>query len=162
MLQCNRNGVITVKWLNAGEHLIEHYADGVDIALLVGNFASCLFRADIMHGTYRLFGDGLVGLTVEVSNAEIHDLYGTVREQHNILGLYIAVNYASVMCVLERTEYLCGKVNGIAPFEHSLALDILRKSDTVYIFHYDVLDLVRKADIVDLYYVFMRKKRDSL
>ena len=53
-------------------------------------------------------------------------------------------------------------MNGVAPFKHTLPLDIFRKSYTVYVLHDDILNFFRKAYVEYLYDIRVRQKRDSL
>ena len=95
-------------------------------------------------------------------DTEIHDLYGTVSHEHDILGLYIAVDYSPVMGMLKRTEYLRCEMHSVSPFEDALSLDVLRESYAVDVLHYDVLELVGEPDIIYLYDILVREQRYCL
>ena len=144
------NGVIGIKGLLTGEHLVEHHADRIDVALFVGIVAACLLRADIMHGADRLIGLCAVVLAGKLRNAEVHDLDRAVGEQHDVLRLDVAVYDAAVMRVLECAEHLNDEVDGILPRQHVLGVDILLERDAVDILHDDILESVREIHIVDL------------
>ena len=49
------NRRIAVERLPAGEHFVKRYADGIDVAALVGDVAARLLRADVVHRTDGLF-----------------------------------------------------------------------------------------------------------
>ena len=151
MHNCDSNGVIAVERLLACEHLVHHCADGVDIALCVGNAAACLLGTDIVNASDSLIGSCLAFLTGELCNAEVHDLDSAVSEHHDVLWLDITVNYALVVSVLESTEYLYNEVNCVLPCEDLFLLDIFLESDTVDVLHYDVLYLLGEAHVVNLY-----------
>ena len=101
---------------------------------------------------YRADGRVRHGLAVdarEACDAEVHDLYGAVLEEHDVLRLDIAVYYTLVMRVLKRPEYLRNKVYSFSPVYCAFLLNIILESDTVDILHDDILDSVAKAYVVN-------------
>ena len=148
---CNSNGVIAVESLSSGEHFVHHSAYGVDIALCVSNVSACLFRADIVNASDSLIGSCLSFFTGELCNAEVHDLDSTVSEHHDVLRLDITVNYTLVVSMLQSSEDLYHEVNSILPCEDFFLLDVFLESNTVDVFHDDILNFLRKSDIIYLY-----------
>ena len=146
----NAHGVIRIKRLLSGHHLIEHDADGIQIAFCIRCAASRLLRADIVNGSDRLIRTGFPVLARKLGNAEVHHLDCAVTQHHNILRLDISVDNALTVCVLERTEDLQDEMHGILPAELSLLLHVLIQRDSVDILHYDKLDPLRKSDIENL------------
>ena len=73
-----------------------------------------------MNRADGLFGHSLVVLAIEARNAEIHDLYCSVAQQHYIGAFNIAVYYSPVVCMLQSAQYLNRKMNRVAPFEQPL------------------------------------------
>ena len=84
------------------EHFIHHYADGINIRLIVSDFTARLFGADVMYGADGAFGHGARIPARETRNAEITDLNGTVLQEHDVLGLNVTVDDALVMRMLKR------------------------------------------------------------
>ena len=115
-----------------------------------------------MNRTYCLIGNGLSFFTCKSCNSEVHDLYCSVREKHDILRLDVTMNYASVMRMLKRTEDLNDEMDSILPLQNTLLFDKLLKSNAVNIFHDDILHFVREAYVVYLYDIRMRKNSYSL
>ena len=70
------------------------------------------------------------------------------------------MNDTLVVSVLERSEYLCNKVKCVLPFENALLLDKLLQSDTVNVFHNDILYLIRESDVKYLNDIWVRKNSD--
>ncbi len=162
MHNSDSNRVIAVERLLSAEHLIHHSADRVDIALSVCNVASCLLRADIVNASDSLIGSSSSLFTGELCDAEVHDLDSAVAEHHYILRLYITVNYALIMSVLERTEYLYHKVYSILPCKDFFLLDVFFKGNAVDVLHNDILELFRESHIVYLNDIRMREYCNSL
>ena len=157
---CNR--VFSVKGLSARQHLVEHNANGIDIRTLVGVFAPRLLGRNVMYGADGLIGDGLAVNTREPCNTEIHDLYCTVREKQDVLGLDVAVNNALVVSVLQCFKYLHHKLESILPPQNPLLFKQLLQRDTVNVLHNDELYLIGEAHIVDLYDIGMGEDSNSL
>ena len=156
------NGAVALKRQLAGEHFIEHYADGIDVGLAVGYVASRLLRSDIMHRADRLIGHGAGRLVREARDAEVGHLDGAVLKQHDVLRLDVAVDDAALVRVLQSAQHLRGEMERVLPFDDALTVDILLKGDAVDILHHDILDHVAEADVVHLYDVGVREHGDSL
>ena len=101
--------------------------------------------------------DGLVGgaggadiLPGKPGDAEIGDLDGAVRQQHNVLRLDVTVYDALVVGMLERPQDLDREVDRFLPLDVLLLLDVFLKGDAVDVLHDDILQARAKADIVHL------------
>ena len=116
------NRPVAVKGQLAGQHLVQHNADRVDVGAGIGALALGLLGADIMHRADRLVADGLALRAGEAGNAEVHHLDGAVRQQHNVLRLDVAVDDALGVGVLQGAEHLRGKVDGFLPCQGAAAL----------------------------------------
>ena len=152
-----------VKGQMAGKHLVHHNAHRVDVGTPVGVVALGLLGADIVDRTDRLVADGLALRAGEAGDAEVHHLDGTVRLQHNVLGLDIPVDDALGVGVFQRPQHLGGKVDDLFPGQGAAPLfQILFEGDAVDVFHHDILQLVGHRDIVHLDDVGMIQDRDGL
>ena len=162
MLYNYRKGAVAVEGLPACQHLIEHNAYGIDIRPLVGHLSPCLLRRDIADRADGPVGHRLAVDPGEAGDAEIHDLYRAVGEQHDVLGLDVPVYDAFIVGVLQSSDYLGDEVERVLPFEDALLLDELLERDPVDILHNDELNLLGKAHIVDLNDVRVGENSDSL
>ena len=105
----------TIKRQLAGQHLVHHNANRINISAGIGMVAFGLFRADVMNRADGLVADSLALCTGKACNAKVHHFDGAIRLQHNILWLHIAVNNALGVCMIQRAEHLCGKVDNLFP-----------------------------------------------
>ena len=154
---------VAVKRQLAGEHLVQHDADRVDVGTGIGLIALGLLGADVMHRADGFVADGLALRAGEARNAKVHHLNGAVRQQHDVLRLYIAVDDALGVCVLQGAEHLCGKVYSLFPGQGTAALlEVFLQRNAVHILHHNVLQAIRHRDIVHLYDVRMAQDRDGL
>ena len=142
MHHSDRDRVIRVERLSAGEHLIEHDTDGIKVTLGIGHIATGLLRADIMHRTDCLVCGSPALFPGELGDTKVHDLDRAVCQQHDVLGLDIPVNNATAVGVLERTEDLDDKVYGVLPVQHVFAVDVIFQGNAVNVLHDDILHLV--------------------
>ena len=109
-----------------------------------------------------LVGHSARSLVGEARDTEVGNFDCAVLQQHNILRLDVAVDNSALMSVLERLKNLGCEVDNILPLDNTLAFDILLKSDTVDVLHYDILNHITEAYVVHLYDVGVRKHGDSL
>ena len=159
---CNGNRIVGIERLFAGQHLVEHDTNGIDVALGVGDIATCLLRTDVVHRADCLIGGGAALLPCKLGNAKVHDLDGAVGQKHNVLGLDVPMHNAAIVCVLECPQNLNDKMHSVFPVEHVLAVNEVLQRDTVNELHDDVLHLIRKAHVVDLHDVGMRHHGNCL
>ena len=74
----NRDRAAAIERQMAGEHLIQHNADRINIGARIGMVALGLFRADIMHRTDCLVTDCLALRAGKTRDAKVHHLDRTV------------------------------------------------------------------------------------
>ena len=91
----------------ACRHLIHHYAEGVKVASRVYLTARDLLGTDIVHRSDSLVGHCNRLRVRELCYAEIHDLYYAVFQKHDVLRLYVTVDYSLFVSMVECAEYLC-------------------------------------------------------
>ena len=94
-----------------------------------------------MDGAKRFTREGILS-GGDAGNAEICDLDAAVLQNHNIVGLNVAVDNPTAVRVLERFTNLGGKMQGFAPVEDSLLLHILLEGNALDQLHDDVVDVV--------------------
>ena len=155
--QRNGNGRLCIKGEAARGHLVHKNAERIKVASRVDGAAACLLGADIIDRTDSLIGHGnCVGIG-KLRNAEIHHLDNAVAKEHDVLRLDVAVNYALLVRVVKRTEYLHGVAESFLKAKHLASVNIVFESDTLDIFHYDILYVIPYGNVVDVYDVGMRK-----
>ena len=101
-----------------------------------------------MDGAERLTREGILS-GGDAGNAEICDLDAAVLQNHNIVGLNVAVDNPTAVRVLERFTNLGGKMQGFAPVEDSLLLHILLERNTLDEFHDNIVNVIRTRNVVD-------------
>ena len=158
----NRNRVFRLERQLARKHFVKNNANRINIGFFIGALASCLFGAYIMNRAYRLICNGALLASCKAGYAEIGNLYGAVRQNHNILRLNVPVNNALIVRVLKTLKYLNCKMHRVLPPETALVLYIFLKGYTVDIFHNDILNQIAEAYVVNLYDIRVRKHCDRL
>ena len=158
----NRNRRFGLEGHLTCNHFVKHYANRINIGFFVGLFSSCLLGAYIVNRADCLIGNSSLVTAGKTGNTEIGNLNCSVRQNHNILGLNIAVNNTLIVSVLKSAKNLNRKVNRILPTETSLSFNILLKGNSLNVFHYNVLNKVTEAYVINLNYILVRKHCDSL
>ena len=160
--QRNRHRIIRYKRQLAGEHLIEHDANRVDIRLICNIIAAGLLRRNIMHRANRFIRHGLGLALQETGNAKISHLNGSVLQKHDVLRLNIPVDDPLFMGALQCHQDLAGKMHCLLPTDGALLLDILLQGDAINELHDDILNLVAEADIINLHNIGVIEHRNRL
>ena len=98
MLHRNGDEVLARERNLAGEQLVEHDTERVDVRLLVDVQALCLLGSDVVGGSEYRPGLGHPALHVErARDAEVGHLRLAVAVQEDVLGLDVAVDEAAAM-----------------------------------------------------------------
>ena len=120
----NLTNTVPLIGLFAGEHLIHHNAQRIDVAAGIGQFAPGLLRRNVMNGA-----DGLAVLLMHLifqgGNAEIADLDGAVLQKHDVLGLDVPVNDTPLMSVGQGLGHLFCEMQGFPPGHGAPLIHIL-------------------------------------
>ena len=133
----------------AGQHLIEHYAGGVDVAAGVDAAASGLLRRDIVDRAQRLLSQGRLRGGGQPGNAEVRHLDAAVPEHHNVLGLDVPMDDASAVGMGQRLHDLGDEVQGLLPAQRlPLFLHILLECDAVQQLHDDIFQIGGFAHVI--------------
>ena len=150
-----------VKRLLSGKHLVHGNAERIDVASRVGILASGLLRRNVVYRADRL-ALILVYLVFERGYAEIPDFYCPVAQQHDVLGLDIAVDDTALMRVHKGFCDLLCKMQDLAPRERAFFIHVLPERDAVYKFHNYVLDNIAVADVIDRDNIGVRQHCDRV
>ena len=138
---------VALKGQPSRQHLIQHHAGGVDVGTCIDAVAPRLLRRDVMDGAQRLLGQGLAGVC-QACDAEIGHLHAAVPQNHDVLGLDVAVDDAAAVGMLERLADLCGEMQRLAPVHAAPPLHILLQGNAVDELHDDVLRLTAGGHII--------------
>ena len=109
------HGIFPIKRQAARQHFVHDHAHRIKISGLCGCSAAGLLGADIMHRANGFVAFGHALLTRKTGNAEIHHFQAAVSQQHNVLGLYIAMYHPLAVGVFQRTQDLLGKMHHFFP-----------------------------------------------
>ena len=148
MLDGNGHRRITVIRRAARQHFVHDNAEGIEVGTAVNLRTLGLLGRDIVDGAERLTREGILS-GGDAGNAEICDLDAAVLQNHNIVGLNVAVDNPTAVRVLERFTNLGGKMQGFAPVEDSLLLHILLERNTLDEFHDNIVNVIRTRNVVD-------------
>ena len=148
MLERDLLGRIAVIGQGAGEHLIEHDAERIEVAAGVRLEPLGLLGGDIVHGADGRIGPAAAVFVLEGGDAEVCHLGDAVAVDHDVLGLDIAVDDAVLVRVLEGLRDLGGEKQRLRRGEPALAVDILLERDALDELHDDILHRERMAHIV--------------
>ena len=143
------------------EHFIHDDAQRIHIAARIRAFTARLLGRDIMYRPYGLTVI-LVYLVFKRGNAEVRDLDRAVAQHHDVLRLYIAVDYPALMCVGYRLRDLLCEMQHLAPRKRAAPVHILPQRDALHQLHDYVFHSVAVADIVHRHDIRMRQHRDSV
>ena len=97
-----------------------------------------------------------------MGNAEVCDLDAAVFQNHDVVGLDVAMDNAPGVRVLERLCDLRGKMQGFSPVEPALLLEILLERNALDELHDDVIEVIRVRHIVNAHNIRVREHRDGL
>ena len=143
------------------EHLIHDDAQRIHVAACIRAFAARLLGCDVVYRAYGL-AVIFVYLIFKRGNAEVRDLDRAVAQHHDVLRLYIAVDYPALMCVGYRLRDLLCEMQHLAPRKRAAPVHILPQRDALHQLHDYVFHSVAVADIVHRHDIRMRQHRDSV
>ena len=161
VLDGDRHRRVAVKRRTPRQHFIHHNAQRVQIGACIDVCALRLLRRDIMHRPQRLTRERILRGR-DLRDAEIGDLHAAVLEDHDVVGLNVAVDDAAAVRVLQRLGDLRGKMQRLAPTQLPLLLHILLERDALDELHDDVVDVVRVRHIVNAHDIRVRQHRHRL
>ena len=145
----------------AREHLIEHDAEGIQVAARVGIEALGLLGRDIVHGADGLPAALLVNV-LERGDAEVSDLDHVIVRDHDVLRLDVPVDDAVGVRVLQRLADLRGVVQRLRGAEYTVLRHALFERLALDELHDNILRLAAVADIVDRNDIRLREHGDRV
>ena len=110
-----------------GEHLVEHDAEGVDVAARVSALSADLLGRDVV-GRAEALGEVAEGEAAGAGvggDAEVDEADVVVVVDHDVLGLHVAVDDAVGVDVLQRAADADGELDGAVDGEPGLLLNDL-------------------------------------
>ena len=106
MAHRNVDGGVALEGHTAGEHLVEHDADGVEVGRWADGQSACLFGREVLRGAHDRAGLGHLGVATGTRDAEVGDLELAVGLHQDVLRLDVAVDHALLVRDAERREDL--------------------------------------------------------
>ena len=85
--------IVPSEWPNAGQHLVQEYAERPDIAPLIDGLRPDVLRAHVGEGTEMRI-DANRRHVLDRGNAKVENLHSTVTEQHDVRWLDVAMHDA--------------------------------------------------------------------
>ena len=156
---------LAVKRGSAGEHLVQHDTEAVDVRPVVGPLAGRLLRAHVLRRAdhHPLGGQLRRGRIVgRLGDPEVGHEHVSGGIEQDVVGLDIAVDDALAMGVREGVRNLPRNARRVADGQALVALQELAQRRAVHAPHRDVEDLVPvPANLVDLHDVRVLEPRDS-
>lgn len=154
-----------------GHHLVQHTAEGKQIAASVDRQAAHLFRRHVAHRAHRRSGVGLgrrvrtgLGLCTnrqrDPRQAEVEDLHPVIAGQKEVLRLQVSVDDALGVRGGEPIRDRRADLDGLAPGDRSL-LQPIAKRFAFQQFHDRIGNGLVRAVVVDSEDVRMGKRGDG-
>jgi len=138
------------EWRAAGEGLIHHASDGVQVGVGTGRAALHLLRRHVGRGAH----DGAAGPEATApgggGDAEVGELRAAIVGEQYIVGLDVAVHDALLVGVGQCAAALYGDVNDLLFRERRPLLDDPLEVWFGEALHHDVVDVAVHTGVVDL------------
>ena len=132
----------------AGKQLVQHDTQAIEVAAAVDLFAAQLFRAHVLRGADAGAFTGQRGTGIHgAGDAEIRQQATAIGAAQDVVGLYVAMDHALCMRVVQRTG------NVVHDAQRGMAVErgALRWRDgaELFVLHRDVGGAIGRADVVD-------------
>src|SRR6266480_3526536 len=157
----------------AGYHFVKHHAETPDIGALINVLSARLLRRHVTKGPQYSPKIGLHQqqrfvsrhgcwqfLLGELCNPKVEHFHVSVRPEHDVLRLNVAMNNSRLVCGGERTRDLDRDVNGFTQL-HSSALQTFTQRLALNQFTSDVMNRVIFADLVNRQDIWMIETNNS-
>lgn len=137
VLESDLHGLLALVGLLTHEHLVQHDAEGVDVAAGVGGSAGDEFGGEVGDRPEQLLsGRGVRG--GRSREPEVADLYATVFGEEDVLGLHVAVHDPGTMRGRETGQDRIHDGDGLRDREALLLAEELAQRDAGQILHHEV------------------------
>lgn len=158
MLVHNAGGIITVERDLADDHVVVGGAKCVDVCLRADvNFSAYLFGADVIRcpegATFFGFGGFFVG--DGAGESHVGQFRNAFLREHDVLGLYVAVDEASLVRVLKRFSDLEYDIRCFSFAEFTVLSNDVVDRRSIHIFHDEIVKLTGLTDIERLHDIGM-------
>jgi hypothetical protein len=151
----HRPGVVEVEGRDAGGDLVQHTAQGVQVAAVVDLVAADLLGRHVVRGAHGDAGAGEAAgeadVLAEAGDAEVADLHRPVGEPHDIRGLQVPVDDALFMGVREGAGDLLGDVDHIGHGQRMLFVPLqqLAEIEALQQLHHQIEHALVLAEVMD-------------
>ena len=155
----HRRCEVALERLLVGEQLVQHGADGKDIAAVIHRLAGDLLRRHVVeranqHALLRAVG------AAQLRDAEVEHLEHARRGDHQIGRLYVAVHEVRLVGVGQTRAQIFDELHAPGQRQRHLAADELGHGVAGHVFHRDVRTSLVRAVLVDRHDVRMRQLGD--
>lgn len=151
----DRPRVVEVERRGPGGDLVQHAAEGVEVAAVVDVVAADLLRRHVVRGAHGDAGTGESGgeadVVPESGYAEVADLHRAVAEPHDVRGLQIPVHDALLVGVRQSGGRLLADLHDVGDGQRMLfvVLQELTEVAPVQQLHHQIEHTVRLTEVVD-------------
>ena len=132
----------------AGEHLVEHDADRVQVRAGVDGVALSLLGREVLGGAHDRAGLGHVR-RAGAGDAEVRDLGMTRVVDDHVVRLQIAVDHPTAVREPRRLEDLDGDIDRAQRVQRRLLADQLLERAPRQVLHGDVVGVVERPAVID-------------
>ena len=161
VLHRDLDGRVAAERDDAGEQLVEHDADGVQVRRLVDRRALGLFRGEVLGGPDDRAGFRHLA-RARARDPEVGHLQASLGIDEHVVRLDVAMDDAVPVREPERGEDLAGVVDRELDRRGPAGDDQLLERATVEVLHRDVVGALGLASVVDRNDVRMREARRVL
>ena len=148
LLRGDRDGRVAEERRPAGDHLVHHAPERVEVRTRVDRLALGLLRRQVRRGAEdrgRL--RDRVGGRRDPRDAEVRDLHLATRVQHDVAGLDVAMDHSPGVCGLERLAHIHRDVDRAVRQDAAAAGQELGERATLHVLHHDVVHAVVRAGV---------------
>ncbi len=160
MLVRDLHGLLADERLGAREHLVEHDAEGVDVAAGVGDSAGDELGGEVRDGAEQSLPRRGVGAH-RPGEAEVAELDAPVVGEHDVLGLEVAMHDPSRVRRREAREHGLADLQRLLCGEMALLLQQLPQRDARQVLHDEVGAAEVVALIEDVHEIRVREPRGA-
>ncbi len=151
-------GVGVERW-GAGQHLVEHGPEGVDIGARVRDIAPELLGSDVLGGAQDRARVGEIPTAFGLGDAEVGHQDATVVGQHDVGGLDVAMDDAGEVGGVQGVGHVGRDLHRPRRTERAVLLKVFPKGLAPHQFHHDRVDALDRDRVVDRHDAAMVQSR---
>src|SRR4029077_8637390 len=141
--------VLARKRLFAGDHFIEHHAEGKDVATAVNGATLDLLGRHIAGRAHDVRGLLHGAELQDFCGAEVGDLDGVIAGKHQVRGLNVAMHHVTLVGKLQGATGLCHDAQNARQGKGVAVVEECLQAAAFHEFHDDVVEPVFFAGVED-------------